>query len=145
VWLPNSSKVGETPEVLQVCSLLRLLHLHDANLAACRANESVDDHCYAGAYRARRGSATQGDAARGDHAGNHPPEYDSRRSEPYCERNFHSLVQPNIPSDTRSQFCASPLEDFKRAVSEANLEDRVHYLGHGDTYEFEVSGVSSGD
>ena len=23
-------------------------------------------------------------------------------------------------------------------VSEAGLEDRVHYLSHGDTYEFEV-------
>jgi L-ascorbate metabolism protein UlaG (beta-lactamase superfamily) len=32
----------------------------------------------------------------------------------------------------------SPLEDFKRAVSEAGLEGRIHYLGHGDTYEFEV-------
>ena len=32
----------------------------------------------------------------------------------------------------------SPLEDFKWAVSEAGLEDRVHYLSHGDTYEFEV-------
>ena len=35
----------------------------------------------------------------------------------------------------------SPLEDFKRAVSEAGLENRVHYLSHGDTYEFEVSNV----
>ncbi|MDQ3602623.1 MAG: MBL fold metallo-hydrolase, partial [Actinomycetota bacterium] len=35
----------------------------------------------------------------------------------------------------------SPLEDFKRAVGEAGLEDRVHYLGHGDTYEFEVFGA----
>ena len=35
----------------------------------------------------------------------------------------------------------SPLEDFKRAVSEAGLEDRVHYLTHGDTYEFEVPGA----
>jgi L-ascorbate metabolism protein UlaG (beta-lactamase superfamily) len=33
----------------------------------------------------------------------------------------------------------SPLEDFKRVVAEADLEDRVHYLSHGDTYEFEVS------
>ena len=33
----------------------------------------------------------------------------------------------------------SPLEDFKQAVNEADLEDRVHYLSHGDTYEFEVS------
>jgi len=32
----------------------------------------------------------------------------------------------------------SPLEDFERAVAEAGLEDVVHYLGHGDTYEFEV-------
>ena len=39
----------------------------------------------------------------------------------------------------------SPLEDFKRSVSAAGLEDRVHYLNHGDTYEFEVSGVSSGN
>ena len=31
----------------------------------------------------------------------------------------------------------SPLEDFKRAVAEAGLEERVHYLSHGDTYEFE--------
>ena len=32
----------------------------------------------------------------------------------------------------------SPLEDFKQAVRAAGLEDRVHYLGHGATYEFEV-------
>jgi L-ascorbate metabolism protein UlaG (beta-lactamase superfamily) len=32
----------------------------------------------------------------------------------------------------------SPLEDFKRAVAEAGLEDRVHYLSHGETYEFEI-------
>jgi L-ascorbate metabolism protein UlaG (beta-lactamase superfamily) len=32
----------------------------------------------------------------------------------------------------------SPLEDFKRAVAEAGLEERIHYLSHGDTYEFEV-------
>ncbi|MDQ3183403.1 MAG: MBL fold metallo-hydrolase [Actinomycetota bacterium] len=38
----------------------------------------------------------------------------------------------------------SPLEDFKRAVGEAGLEDRVHYLGHGDTYEFEVPGARDG-
>ena len=35
----------------------------------------------------------------------------------------------------------SPLEDFKRAVVEAGLEDRVRYLSHGDTYEFEVRGA----
>jgi L-ascorbate metabolism protein UlaG (beta-lactamase superfamily) len=38
----------------------------------------------------------------------------------------------------------SPLEDFERAVSEAGLEDRVHYLSHGDTYEFEVPGAGTG-
>jgi L-ascorbate metabolism protein UlaG (beta-lactamase superfamily) len=35
----------------------------------------------------------------------------------------------------------SPLEDFKKAVSEAGLDERVHYLSHGDTYEFEVHGA----
>jgi L-ascorbate metabolism protein UlaG (beta-lactamase superfamily) len=35
----------------------------------------------------------------------------------------------------------SPLEDFKRAVADAGLEDRVRYLSHGDTYEFEVRGA----
>jgi len=30
----------------------------------------------------------------------------------------------------------SPLEDFKSAVAKAGLEKRVHYLRHGDTYEF---------
>ena len=32
----------------------------------------------------------------------------------------------------------SPLEDFEKAVAEAGLEDRVRYLAHGETYEFEV-------
>lgn len=32
----------------------------------------------------------------------------------------------------------SPLDDFKRAVTDAGLDDRVHYMTHGDTYEFEV-------
>jgi L-ascorbate metabolism protein UlaG (beta-lactamase superfamily) len=36
----------------------------------------------------------------------------------------------------------SPLEDVKRAVAEAGLADRVHYLSHGDTYEFEVPATS---
>lgn len=38
----------------------------------------------------------------------------------------------------------SPLDDFKQAVNEASLEDRVHYMSHGDTYEFEVPGVGTG-
>lgn len=32
----------------------------------------------------------------------------------------------------------SPLEDFKRAVTDAGLGDRVRYLAHGETYDFEV-------
>lgn len=32
----------------------------------------------------------------------------------------------------------SPLDDFKRAVIEAGLQDRVHYLSHGDTYNLEI-------
>jgi L-ascorbate metabolism protein UlaG (beta-lactamase superfamily) len=35
----------------------------------------------------------------------------------------------------------TPLEEFQRAVVEAGLGDRVHYLSHGDTYEFEVPPV----
>jgi L-ascorbate metabolism protein UlaG (beta-lactamase superfamily) len=33
----------------------------------------------------------------------------------------------------------SPLADFKLAVESAQLEDRVHYLNHGETYRFAVS------
>ena len=33
----------------------------------------------------------------------------------------------------------SPLEDFKQAVSEARLDERVRYLSHGETYQFSVS------
>ncbi len=32
----------------------------------------------------------------------------------------------------------SPLDDFKKAVEAAGLSDRVHYLSHGETYEFRV-------
>lgn len=32
----------------------------------------------------------------------------------------------------------SPLEDFQAAVKAAGLENRVHYLGHGDTFDIEV-------
>ena len=35
----------------------------------------------------------------------------------------------------------SPLEDFTRTVSETGLQDKVHYLSYGDTYEFEVPTV----
>jgi L-ascorbate metabolism protein UlaG (beta-lactamase superfamily) len=32
----------------------------------------------------------------------------------------------------------SPLSDFKQAVERAGLNDKVHYLSHGETYGFEV-------
>jgi len=38
----------------------------------------------------------------------------------------------------------SLLERFKRAAREATLEDRVHYLSHGNTYEFEVPAARGG-
>lgn len=33
----------------------------------------------------------------------------------------------------------SPLEDFRKAIEEAGLGDRVTYLSHGETYNFEVA------
>ena len=32
----------------------------------------------------------------------------------------------------------SPLDDFKELVSMSGLEDRVHYMEHGETYTFEI-------
>ncbi len=32
----------------------------------------------------------------------------------------------------------SPLEDFQAAVREAGLEDKVHYIRHGETYNFQI-------
>jgi L-ascorbate metabolism protein UlaG (beta-lactamase superfamily) len=32
----------------------------------------------------------------------------------------------------------SPLSDFQEEVKAAGLEDRIHYLKHGETYTFEV-------
>lgn len=32
----------------------------------------------------------------------------------------------------------SPLEEFKSAVEAAGLADRVRYLSHGETYEFQI-------
>lgn len=34
----------------------------------------------------------------------------------------------------------SPLEDFQHEVKEAGIEDRIHYLHHGETYTFDVNG-----
>lgn len=35
----------------------------------------------------------------------------------------------------------SPLEDFKQAVQAAGLDDRVHYLNHGETFQFQVAAL----
>ena len=32
----------------------------------------------------------------------------------------------------------SPLEDFRRAAEEAGLTDKIVYLNHGETYNFEI-------
>jgi len=32
----------------------------------------------------------------------------------------------------------SPLEDFKRAATEAGLDEKMIYLAHGETYNFEI-------
>jgi L-ascorbate metabolism protein UlaG (beta-lactamase superfamily) len=32
----------------------------------------------------------------------------------------------------------SPLEDFQAAVRDAGLEDKVHYIQHGETYNFQI-------
>ncbi len=32
----------------------------------------------------------------------------------------------------------SPLEDFKRAAKEAGLTEKIVYLSHGETYNFEI-------
>jgi L-ascorbate metabolism protein UlaG (beta-lactamase superfamily) len=50
------------------------------------------------------------------------------------------LVQPRraIPIHYNDyDVFKSPLEDFQREVEAAGLHDRVHYLSHGETYQFE--------
>ena len=32
----------------------------------------------------------------------------------------------------------SPLEEFKREVDQAGLQDKVHYIARGESYEFRV-------
>jgi L-ascorbate metabolism protein UlaG (beta-lactamase superfamily) len=36
----------------------------------------------------------------------------------------------------------SPLEDFQRAAEEAGLSEKIVYLSHGETYDFEISATS---
>ena len=48
-------------------------------------------------------------------------------------------AQKNIPIHYNDYTAVkSPLEDFKSLVAMSNLEDRVHYMAHGDTYTFEI-------
>jgi L-ascorbate metabolism protein UlaG (beta-lactamase superfamily) len=51
------------------------------------------------------------------------------------------IVQPNLAIPIHYNdydVFKSPLEDFKREVQAAGLEQRVRYLSHGDTYGFSV-------
>lgn len=48
-------------------------------------------------------------------------------------------AETNIPIRYNDyEVFQSPLSDFKEAVREADLEDRVAYVEHGDTFQFEV-------
>jgi L-ascorbate metabolism protein UlaG (beta-lactamase superfamily) len=51
------------------------------------------------------------------------------------------IVQPDlaIPIHYNDyEVFKSPLSEFQRAVEEAGLQNRVHYLNHGETYSFTV-------
>jgi L-ascorbate metabolism protein UlaG (beta-lactamase superfamily) len=39
----------------------------------------------------------------------------------------------------------SPLEDFKKAADEAGLTEKLIYLSHGDTYDFEIPASRYGE
>ena len=39
----------------------------------------------------------------------------------------------------------SPLEDFKRAAAEAGLSEKIVYLAHGETYDFEIPASRYGE
>ena len=48
-------------------------------------------------------------------------------------------AQKNIPVHYNDYpVFKSSLDDFKALVTMSNLEDRVHYMAHGDTYTFEI-------
>ena len=52
-----------------------------------------------------------------------------------------NIVQPDmaIPIHYNDyDVFKSPLEDFKRAVEEAGWSDRLVYLAHGESYEFQM-------
>lgn len=50
---------------------------------------------------------------------------------------FHAKVSVPIHYNDYEVF-KSPLEDFKQAVNATGLQNRVHYVNHGDTYTFNV-------
>src|SRR5215213_513916 len=50
-----------------------------------------------------------------------------------------SAEQSGFYAGSDYEVFKSPLEDFRKAVEEARLADRVRYLSHGETYEFEVN------
>jgi len=52
------------------------------------------------------------------------------------------IINPNevIPIHYNDyEVFKSPLEDFKKAVAQAGFSNRVRYLNHGETYNFEVA------
>jgi L-ascorbate metabolism protein UlaG (beta-lactamase superfamily) len=50
----------------------------------------------------------------------------------------------NIPIHYNDyDFFRSPLDDFRRAIERAGLEERLAYLGHGDVSEFSVRGSAA--
>ena len=51
---------------------------------------------------------------------------------------LHMVHQLTLDSDY--DVFLSPLEDFKRAVEEAGLQDKVVYLDRKDAYRFKVKG-----
>src|SRR5690349_18333973 len=59
---------------------------------------------------------------------------------------FHDSYRSEFSTRARSRssrLFKSPLEDFRKAVEEAGLADRVTYLSHGETYNFEVNRFGS--
>ena len=55
------------------------------------------------------------------------------------------IVQPKtvIPINYNDyDVFKSPLEDFKRAAEKAGLSEKIVYLAHGETYDFEIPSSS---
>jgi L-ascorbate metabolism protein UlaG (beta-lactamase superfamily) len=51
-----------------------------------------------------------------------------------------NIINPRKAISIHYNVFKSPLEDFQHEVKEAGIEDRIHYLHHGETYTFDVNG-----